>query len=135
MKNEFEELKKLDVLEVHNIKKYSISAIISLTLLLGVIGATFFVFVLPMHKIWLNIAFIGGIITGIYNISMELIAPEKHLRWLLKLPEDYDGWKALYLVSNCVEYHPDKNVVVVQFTDAFEESFREILARVFKNIQ
>ena len=135
MNDEFEELKKLEVLEIRNITKYSVSALVSLTLLLATMVATFIVFVLPLHKILLNIAYIGGIIVGIYNISMEILMPEKYLQWTMKVPEDYTGWKALYLVSNCIQYRPKENIVIIQFGEMFDEEFRKIISTLMNNIK
>lgn len=135
MNDEFEELKKLEILEIRNIRKYSVSAVVSLTLLLATMIATFVVFVLPLHKTLLNIAFIGGIIAGIYNISMELLMPEKHIQWTMRVPEDYTGWKALYLVSNCIQYQPKENIVIVQFGEKFDEEFRKIISMLINNIK
>ena len=127
-KKEFDKsFEGISVISVKKVTTYRVGAIVALLLLLGVIVATFIYFVIPLHKIPLTIAFIGGVIAGIYNLSVELLSPGQHFHWHFKLPNDFQGWQALYFVSKCIKYDPDENILVLQFHDEVEPQIAKVL--------
>ena len=132
LKEEFEKLKEFDIVEIKRVRKYNVLTIITTFLLTLVIIATFIYFVIPLHETFLTVSFIGGIVIGLYNISLEFISPEKHLHWYCKIPEDFDGWKSLYLISKCIEYDPEENITIIQFSDKIESELEKILYEIIK---
>ena len=126
-KEEFDKMKGLSVVSVRKIRTYRVSAIITLLLLIGVLVATFKWFVLPLRAPALTIAFIGGIFAGVYNLVCEICFSEKHFHWAFKIPEDYEGWKVLYMISKCIEYNIEENILTVQFMDALEPELEKLL--------
>lgn len=126
MNEDLDALKGLDMVEIRKVSTYHISTIVSLLLLLGVIIATFVYFVLPMHKSLLTAAFIGGIIAGLYNVVREFI-PERHFHLCFKVPDDYAGWKILFLISHCIQYEPEKELIVIQFDEELEDYLEQFL--------
>lgn len=128
MTNEdFESMKGFKILTVKRIKTYRASSILATLFLTFVLIMTFIYFVLPLKSKLLTGSFIGGIIIGIYSVIMEILFPEKHLHWYFKLPEDYNGWKVLYMISKCVQYQPRENIIVVEFIDGLDRELENIL--------
>lgn len=133
-KSEFDTvLEGLDIVQIIKRKTYRISAIITLLLLMGVMVGTFIYFVLPLQQFPLILAFIGGFVAGTYNIVMEFTYPEKHLHFVLKIPKDYGGWKVLFLISTCIRYDSEKNLLTIQFMDALEQELAKSLTRYINN--
>ena len=124
---DFESMKGFEIITVKRIKTYRASAILATLLLTFVLVMTFIYFVLPLKATWLTGAFIGGIIAGAYTMVMEIIFPEKHLHWYFKLPEDYNGWKVLYMISKCIRYEPKENIIVVEFMEGLDKELENIL--------
>lgn len=124
---DFESMKGFEIITVKRIKTYRASAILATLLLTFVLVMTFIYFVLPLKAAWLTGAFIGGIIAGVYTMVMEIIFPEKHLHWYFKLPEDYNGWKVLYMISKCIQYEPKENIIVVEFMEGLDKELENIL--------
>lgn len=122
----------VSVVSVKKVTTYRAGAIVALLLLLGVLVATYIYFVIPLHKIYLTIAFIGGIIAGIYNLSVELLSPGQHLHWHFKLPNNFQGWQVLYLISKCIKYIPTENLLVLQFNDEVEPQLAKVLLDLIK---
>lgn len=132
-KREFDKsLEGISVVSVKKVTTYRVGAIVALLLLLGVIVATFIYFVIPLHKTLLTIAFIGGVIAAIYNISVELLSPGQHLHWHFKLPDNFQGWQTLYFISKCIKYDPNENLLVLQFHDEIEPQLAKILLELIK---
>lgn len=128
MTNEdFESMKGFKILTVKRIKTYRASSIFATLFLTFVLVMTFIYFVLPLKSKLLTGSFIGGIIIGIYSAIMEILFPEKHLHWYFKLPEDYNGWKVLYMISKCVQYQPRENIIIVEFIDGLDKELENIL--------
>ena len=122
-----DEIKRLELIQIQQIRTYHVSLMITFMLLLGVIITTFIYFALPLRNFVLTTAFIGGIIAGVYNLLVEIFHPEKHLHWSFHIPDDYDGWQVLYLISKCIYYNKEKNIVVVQFVDELESLLKDAL--------
>lgn len=136
MKSEdYESLKGFEVLTVKRIKSYHLISILSTLILVFVLIATFIYFVLPLKTGVLTCAFIGGIISGLYNIVIEILFPEKHLHWYFKLPENYNGWKVLYMISKCIQYEPEENIIVVEFIEGFDDTLEKILYNTIKEYE
>ena len=127
MNEDFESMKGFKILTVKRIKTYHASSIFATLFLTFVLVITFIYFVLPLKSKLLTGSFIGGIIIGIYSVIMEILFPEKHLHWYFKLPEDYNGWKVLYMISKCVQYQPRENIIVVEFIDGLDRELENIL--------
>ena len=125
----------VDIVTVKKVTTYRVGAIVALLLLIGVLITTFIYIALPLHKTFLTIGFIGGIIAGIYNISVEIFSPGNHLHWFFKLPKDFQGWQLLYLISKCIKYSPLENIVVLQFNDDIEPQLAEVLLALIEDSQ
>ena len=132
MKEELEKLKDLTLLDIRRIRTYRISTILSLLFLLGALITTFIYVVIPMHSTILTWSFILGIIAGIYTILGEIILPEKHLHMTFKLPDNYDGWKVLYLVSKCIKYDLNENIIIIQFASDIEGNVDKFIKELVK---
>ena len=132
-KKEFDKsLEGISVVSVKKVTTYRVGAIVALLLLIGVLVATYIYFVIPLHETILTIAFIGGVIAGIYNLSVELLSPGQHLHWFFKLPNNFNGWQVLYFISRCIHYDPTKNILVLQFNDEVEPQLAEVLLDLIK---
>ena len=128
MTNEdFESMKGFEIITVKKVKTYRASIILTTLLLTIVLVATFIYFVLPLKAMWLIGAFIGGILAGVFNITMEVIFPERHLRWYLKIPENYNGWKVLYVISKCIQYDPKQGILILEFAEGLDEELENLL--------
>ena len=124
---DFESMKGFEIITVKRTKTYRASVILTTLLLTFVLIATFIYVVLPLKKTWLTVAFVVGMIVGVFNIIMEILFPEKHLYWYFKLPENYEGWKVLYMVSECIQYEPEENILVVEFMDGLNQELEKTL--------
>lgn len=132
-KNEFEEvLKEIEIISIKKVTTYKAGLIVALSLLMATLVSTFIVLVLPLHRIFLNIVFAGGMVAGIYNLSVELLSPKWHLHWFIKVPVDFKGWRILYLISKCITYDRDKNLIVLQFDEEIEPQLEKELLKLIK---
>lgn len=127
-----DDMKQFKIIGIKAIKTYNVSTIVTLILLIIALIATFVYFVLPLQQTFLTAAFIGAMVAGAYNLLMEVLKPERHFHCLFEAPEGDKGWKALYLVSKCIQYKPEENTVVVQFMDEFEDLFEVELKKAIK---
>ena len=134
MKNDFDmdKMKNLNVLDIKRVRTYHVSLIVSLLFLLATLVTTFIYIVIPLKSLALNIGFILGIIAGLYNVVGEILFPEKHLHFIFKLPEDYEGWKGLFLISKCIRYDSENNILVLQFLDALEKAAEDEIKDIIK---
>lgn len=132
MKNDFDKMKNLKVIDISRVRTYHVSLIASLLFLLGVLVTTFIYVILPLKITILNIGFILGIIGGLYTIVGEITGPENHLHFTFKLPDDYDGWKGLFLISKCIRYDSENNILVLQFLDSLEKAAEDELREIIK---
>ena len=98
MNENYEDLKGLELVGLKKVSTYHVSTVICLVFLLTMIIITFIWVILPLHNLILNIGFICGIISGIYNIILEFTVPDRHLHWSFKVPENYRGWQYLFLL-------------------------------------
>jgi hypothetical protein len=71
-------------------------------------------------------------VAGIYNLSVELLSPKWHLHWSIKVPVDFKGWRILYLISKCIAYDRDKNLIVLQFDEEIEPQLEKELLKIIK---
>lgn len=129
---DFEQIKGFEIITVKRAKTYHIVPIVTLLVLTISLILTFIYIIIPAKIVGLNIAFGFSIFVGIYNVIMELIYPEKHLHWYLKIPENYNGWKILYMVSKCIEYKAEERIVIIQFMDELESELEPILLDMIK---
>ena len=121
MNENYEDLKGLELVGLKKVSTYHVSTVICLVFLLAMIIITFIWVILPLHNLILNIGFICGIISGIYNIILEFTIPDRHLHWSFKVPEDYRGWQYLFLSATCVDYEPEENIITLKFNDDIDQ--------------
>lgn len=133
MKNDFEKMKDLNVIGIKRVKTYHISLIASLLFLLITLIVTFIYVIIPLKNIILNIGFTLGIAAGLYNIIGEIAVPERHLHFMFKLPADYDGWKGLFLISKCIQYDSENDILVLQFLDSLEKFAEQEIKKIVQN--
>lgn len=129
---EFEALKELDIVEVKKVKTYHVSVIVTFICLLAAVVAAFIYCILPLHRPGTNILFMIGIVISILNIIAEITFPDKHLYWIVKIPQNDELWKILFLIAKCIHYNTTEDVMTIQFMDDMEADLYKLIQRMLK---
>lgn len=117
----------LQLLAIKKQKNYNLVAILTMIALTGIMIVLLFSTILPWHNLLWTAIFNIAILIGIYNIINEIFFPEQYNIYLFIVPEDYSGWNMLYLVSTCVGYDAEKNLISIKLSNKVEKACSKYL--------
>lgn len=117
----------LQLLAIKKQKNYNLVAILTMIALTGIMIVLLFSTILPWHNLLWTVIFNIAILIGIYNIINEIFFPEQYNIYLFIVPEDYSGWNMLYLISTCVGYDAEKNLISIKLSNKVEKACSKYL--------